>query len=335
MIKNYLKSIALGASLFLGLSASTQTISTFDNETLDSTGYWIGDSIGDGFVDGEATFVTDYDTSWGGYWSAGFALSNHTDISTAGFTNNYSSYAGSAHSGSQFSVVDAGAFDNSRLWLDTSNVVSGFYISNTTYAALSMRDGDDFAKAFGADTLPDGSDTTHTGAAVTGADWFKLTVIAYHGDSLYADEAIDYYLADYRFADDTQDYIVKDWQWVDLTSLGEVDGLNFVLSSSDEGSFGMNTPSYFCMDDLTVGDILEGLDTDLENLVSIYPNPANDVINLKVRSNNFEVVIFDYVGRILINSTERSIDVSELNSGVYFVSINVEGAVYTEKIIKK
>ncbi|MEZ4953573.1 MAG: DUF4465 domain-containing protein [Saprospiraceae bacterium] len=34
--------------------------------------------------------------------------------------------------------------------------------------------------------------------------------------------------------------------------LGHVDSL-FTLSSSDAGVFGMNTPAYFCLDNLTLG----------------------------------------------------------------------------------
>ena len=59
---------------------------------------------------------------------------------------------------------------------------------------------------------------------------------------------VEFYLADYRFDDNAQDYIVSDWAWVDLTGLGVVYGLEFALSSSDVGNWGMNTPAYFAMD---------------------------------------------------------------------------------------
>ncbi len=44
--------------------------------------------------------------------------------------------------------------------------------------------------------------------------------------------------------------IVNTWAWVDLNTLGSVKSLEFALSSSDSGAFGMNTPSYFAMDSL-------------------------------------------------------------------------------------
>ena len=46
--------------------------------------------------------------------------------------------------------------------------------------------------------------------------------------------------------------VIDDWTWFDTSGLGKVHGLKFSLSSSDTGQFGMNTPAYFAMDDLTV-----------------------------------------------------------------------------------
>ncbi|MBN1842209.1 MAG: DUF4465 domain-containing protein, partial [Deltaproteobacteria bacterium] len=58
--------------------------------------------------------------------------------------------------------------------------------------------------------------------------------------------------------------IVNTWTWVDLSSLGPVKSLEFELTSSDVGDWGMNTPAYFCMDSLngTPSDY----DTDLNGI---------------------------------------------------------------------
>ncbi|HDM77155.1 MAG TPA: DUF4465 domain-containing protein, partial [Deltaproteobacteria bacterium] len=120
--------------------------------------------------------------------------------------------------------------------LDVPREITGAYFTNTTYAYLSMRDGDAFAKKFGGDS---GSDP----------DWFKLTITGI-GESGSKTGEVDFYLADYRFDDNSKDYIVDKWTWVDLSSLGEVVALQFALSSSDSGEWGMNTPAYFAMDDL-------------------------------------------------------------------------------------
>jgi hypothetical protein len=63
--------------------------------------------------------------------------------------------------------------------------------------------------------------------------------------------SVDFYLADYQFTSNCYDYILHEWTWVDLTPLGDiVKTLHFELSSSDIGAWGMNTPSYFAIDNL-------------------------------------------------------------------------------------
>ncbi|NBD37271.1 MAG: DUF4465 domain-containing protein, partial [Verrucomicrobia bacterium] len=117
-------------------------------------------------------------------------------------------------------------------------------VTNTTYAALSMRDGDAFAKQFGG---ADGSDP----------DYFRLTIEGLDGTATVTG-AVEFYLADFRFADDARDTIVETWEEVDLSALGSgVAELRFSLDSSDEGEFGMNTPSYFAMDDLAFAAVPE------------------------------------------------------------------------------
>jgi hypothetical protein len=100
-----------------------------------------------------------------------------------------------------------------------------------------MRDGDLIAKKFG-------------GKSGNDEDWFKLTIKGIDAQGHYT-SSVDFYLADFRFKDNKKDYIVDKWSWVDLSSLGNVVKLEFRLSSSDNNAqFGMNTPSYFCFDNV-------------------------------------------------------------------------------------
>lgn len=72
---------------------------------------------------------------------------------------------------------------------------------------------------------------------------------------------------------------------------------------------------------------------------TIYPNPANDLLNINIDkqfTSNYQYTIFDIYGRIFINTNENqsTIDISELNSGVYFIRIsNLKGANATKKFM--
>lgn len=224
---------------FTTLHAPT-TVSTFDDADLDGEDYWNGDDLSGGFNSGSAYFINNYNETYDS-WD-GFAFSKVNDNTTAGYNNQYSAYTGIGVNESQnYGVAYVNAYTGSLPTVSitnttTGNIIPGFYVTNNTYAALSMLNGDAYAKKFGGEN---GNDK----------DWFKLTIRGIDAEGNYTNP-IEFYLADYRFEDNSKDYIIDEWTWVDLTSLGEVIGIDFNLSSSDNGMFGMNTPAYFCIDDL-------------------------------------------------------------------------------------
>ncbi len=201
-----------------------------------------GDSVLDGSagttfaLSGNAEFPITWNPDFGGFWAGNWAISSVADDTTSGFANLYGAITGGGHRGSAtFAVGQQGAVI--RLLDDAQGkTVRGLYLTNSTYAHNSMRDGDEFAKPFGG---PDGTDP----------DFFRLIIRAYRNGALGADSLV-FYLADYRFEVDSLDYLIDDWQFVDLRPLGPVDSLEFRLESSDVGEFGINTPLFFCVDDL-------------------------------------------------------------------------------------
>ena len=86
----------------------------------------------------------------------------------------------------------------------------------------------------------------------------------------------------------------------------------------------------------------EGID-GVEELTSfrIYPNPVNDRLYIKAEVEIEEVVVYDVYGRQQVNKTTRqqdnemTVDVSELNSGIYFVRIKTVDEVVTKRFIKQ
>ncbi len=82
---------------------------------------------------------------------------------------------------------------------------------------------------------------------------------------------------------------------------------------------------------------------NLENAISLYPNPVSDKLNFQLNKNlnNPEVKIFNQAGQIVYQnqfkslSETKSIDMSSLPSGIYMVYIKSDEGVITKKIIKK
>jgi len=313
-----LTSIALFS---LGIKA--QTVADFENLPLAANTYWTGTATsGDStFNSGDAGFPNKFSS----YWEKGWAYSNVKDSTTAGYTNNYGSRAGSGYNGSANYGVGA---NGAKVTL-TSNLTGkeavGTYVNNGAYAALSMESGDQFAKKFG-------------GATGDDPDWFLLTIKGYAGGSLGMD-SVNFYLADFRDSDNTKDYIVKDWQWVDLQSLGYIDSLVFSLSSSDVGQWGMNTPGYFCMDDFTTNGVPLSVSENGVPEFSVYPNPAHGVLNVANLESNAVVQVLNVAGEIVKQKTATSslitFDVGNLEAGMYVLNVISNERFTQEKFIKK
>ena len=86
-----------------------------------------------------------------------------------------------------------------------------------------------------------------------------------------------------------------------------------------------------------------GIDNYLENSVAIYPNPANDVVNVECTMYNVQLVeVIDVYGK-LINTVSTAaalqqpyrINVSGLASGMYFVRVTTGDGVVTKRFVKK
>lgn len=73
--------------------------------------------------------------------------------------------------------------------------------------------------------------------------------------------------------------------------------------------------------------------------VSLYPNPTQNTLNISAKETIQSATVFNILGKKLktveMNKTSGSIDVSSLNSGVYFVKYSINGAVGSAKFIKQ
>ena len=317
----------------LQLTAFTQT-ADFETPLMQADTAWFGqDQVTDGdttFTTGGFTFENTYTAAWFSF--TGWAYSNSMDMTTPGYNNQFSVITGTGENGSnQFGLCYVNG--NNRMFAENGAPLnlSGTYVSNTTYAYLSMRDGDAYGKKFG-----DSTDANGTIDGTNGADWFLLTIYALGIDSTYTGDSVNFYLADFRFADNSLDYIVNTWEYVDLSTLGTVYGLDFKLSSSDEGTWGMNTPAYFAMDNLT-GGYAKIANTN-KDLVRVYPNPSSGIFYLNSpKSYNYQVI--DMAGKVLMekqtSGNKELIDLSAVENGMYFISLKNEHENITKRLIKQ
>jgi len=313
--------LAVLAAFFV-FNATAQSVASFDDLTLAPESFWNGSDQSGSFKSGEITFNNTYSTVYQSW--AGFAYSNQTDVTTAGYTNQYSAITGIGFNGSANYAV-CYPVPTASVSYAVPTKTTGFYVTNSTYAYLSMKNGDAFAKKFGGDT---GNDP----------DYFKLLIEGLDDNGLPVD-TVSFYLADFRFADNSKDYILNKWTWVDLSKLKETRSLRFSLSSSDNSVWGMNTPGSFCIDNFndkapTSVPVLSQVQT------RVFPNPFVDHLVISGIKGMARVTVTDISGKTVaeynnVTNNQPLNGLQNLKSGVYVIRINEESNQLTTKLIKK
>jgi len=244
----------LAAGLSIALTACdpetevTTSVITFEDVALDTTGYWNGNDLAGTLSSFEFWGTTIYsytgsyhsgiltcpnvfneDQTYFSTWWSGMACSSKTDKETIGLANQYSVYANSGASGSKkFALIGS---DGAQCSFEQSVDVKSLMVNNSTYVYWALKDGRD---GYGA-----------VRKFETG-DYFTVTVAGFDSTGVKTSQ-VEFPLADFR---NSKSYICSDWTKISLASLGKVKSLSFKFASSDTGDYGMNTPAYFCIDNI-------------------------------------------------------------------------------------
>jgi len=89
---------------------------------------------------------------------------------------------------------------------------------------------------------------------------------------------------------------------------------------------------------LTFGEATAGIE-NIASKISIFPNPTSDFVNVIIQDfTNYEITLIDMTGKKIINqefnNQKSTIDVSNLENGIYFLQIiNNKEVIKTEKIV--
>ncbi|MES2762959.1 MAG: DUF4465 domain-containing protein [Bacteroidota bacterium] len=323
--------IALILSIMLSAITNAQVVyETFDTFTLSPNSFY-QDSTGADWKSSPTTPVS-FEYGWkNNMWRSGSVYTNIKDTVNLTASNLLAAAKGSAYNGSNYATIK----DSATIYLENSptflNKISGFFITNTTYAKNIIKNGDATHRKFG--------DTTGTGWGGTTAqghypDWFKVTVFGYY-NGVQNPNYVDFYLADYQAAGTANDYIVDEWHYINCINVGFVDSVKLIMSSSDKTSnYKMKTPGYFCIDNFTTINNV-GVN-ELENIVNItvFPNPTTQSLNINyalISSSDLNITVYDISGKeVLKNDSKQNqigpnqlqLNTETLEAGIYFLNLS-------------
>jgi hypothetical protein len=204
----------------------------FSDLTLAKDSFWNGSDASGKFSSGKGVFLNSYTkgdqwVSWGG-----FAYSNRNDTSASSIDAQFDVYASTPSSKGIFAVgyVDTYTPAIPTITLEEPVVLKSAEFALNAYVYKTIRDGDgQFAKKF------------------TAGDWYKITVKSVDSSNV-ASDSLEVYLADFR---DGKSVLIDRWTEFSLAPL-KGNKLTFEASSTDNGIWGMNTPAYFCIDNIVL-----------------------------------------------------------------------------------
>ena len=255
------------------------------------------------------------------YWSGNWAISRVHYNKVEPSDMNKHLYGAITNLGVDNSEVFAVGQNNAAIYSVHPQTIGlySFYVTNSTYTYNSMKFGDAFAKKFKA----------------ADKDSLILVVNVYSKGEKKHQKRVT--LADFRFLDTTKNFLLDTWQKVTLTVEG--DSVVFEMQSSDNGSWGMNTPAFFVVDKLTIMK-LASVNRLKMNQLSVYPNPVSQSLNIVSKSEIKMIEIFNFEGqqmlKQLMNPDSRKLDVTNLNSGFYIgIVTDVNGQKSQIKFIKE
>ena len=73
--------------------------------------------------------------------------------------------------------------------------------------------------------------------------------------------------------------------------------------------------------------------TSSNEQVTVYPNPAANMVQVAFAGNIININVYDVLGKEIISTKQKNVDVSSLQEGVYFVEIKTNDGIVTKKII--
>ncbi len=288
----------------LGTYVMTERFDDLNNTGFDSGMVYNGKTGMQQYItNGDLLMQFGWDTTYK-YWSGNWALSYNHFNKIEPSSMDAHLFAAAPGKGAPFSEKIFAVGQNHAKLTAADPLVLGVMslkVSNSLYAYNSMKFGDAFAKKFKA------SDKDSLILVIT--TFFKGV----------KQESQRVVLADFRFMDTTRNFLLDTWRLIQFKEFN--DSIQFEMESSDNGSWGMNTPAFFVLDDIQVLHNV-GLKTMQLNNMKVYPNPAVNTLNFVSQKDLKTIEIYNFEGQIILQQSlipsTRTLDVSGLNSGLYF-----------------
>ncbi len=123
-------------------------------------------------------------------------------------------------------------------------------------------------------------------------------------------------------------------------AFANVNLFNTVISYLSQGDnilrWTVNRNGCSAFDEVTITYNPTNIDDILATDISVYPNPAKNLIKISSNNDVLNITITDISGNVLLKQNQaQSLDISGLPAGIYLIKIRTNDGIFTRKIIKE
>lgn len=138
----------------------------------------------------------------------------------------------------------------------------------------------------------------------------------------------------------TAGFVSYQWYQVGGVGTGIVGATSSTYTPTEEGTYYCDASDANCTG---TSNIIVFSTTSIANFgngnklnLNIFPNPASSVLNITSDFEIEEIVIYNISGKAMLTvATAKTIDISRLETGIYFIKVNSAKGSLVQKLIKK
>ena len=127
----------------------------------------------------------------------------------------------------------------------------------------------------------------------------------------------------------------KSYQWFDCANFASIPGeTNQVFTPSANGSYAVIVTDGVCSDTSMCTSITVGIKSIEGTKINLFPNPTNGHFSILSEERILGYTISNLAGLPVVIGNRNEVDLSDLASGIYLISIATENETIVKRIIK-
>lgn len=288
-------------NLATAIDADGNVVTYDDNDVMDSL-YSTNDLFAPFFYTNDGVFLVSHlpsGESWDGTSWEGFALSKKNTATGDLMALECAAKGGLKGEGTPFLLgYYSEYFTNNSTDYPSSNIV----LFNDTYCPTEV------SICQSSNTLKAITDGMPPARKFTDSDVLSLIITGIDDSYRETTNSVVYNLA-------SEGKFNTGWEKVNLSSIGLCNGLSFRMTSTDTGTWGINTPTYFAMDGLTISNTPTVLAQTEKSAFAAYMHDGR----IEIENAEAPVEVYSLQGYRLLTTTATHIDMATWPNGIYLV----------------